>query len=67
MNWQSGLSAVRDKTAAALTVAEAPHESAPADFAHLTAAIAADLAELWSADPADPAVLTGAASRFSSG
>lgn len=57
---------VRDETAAALIVAEAPHESAPADFAHLTAAIAADLAELRSADTA-VAVLTRAAPRISSG
>lgn len=47
-NRQSGLSAVRDQTAAALIVAEALHESAPADIAALTSAIAAELAATWS-------------------
>jgi DNA/RNA-binding domain of Phe-tRNA-synthetase-like protein len=62
-NRQSGLSAVRDETAAALIVAEALHGSAAADIAELTAALAADLAQLWPADPA-VAVLTRAAPRF---
>jgi len=63
---QSGLPAVRDEPAAALIVAEALPESAPADIADLTAAIAADLTEVWPAGPA-VAILTHAAPRFSSG
>jgi DNA/RNA-binding domain of Phe-tRNA-synthetase-like protein len=62
-NRQSGLSAVRDETAATLIVAEALHDSASADIAELTAAIAGDLKELWPAAPA-AAVLTRAAPRF---
>ena len=65
-NRQSGLSAVRDETAAVLIVAEALHRSASADIAELTAALAGDLTELW---PADPAVttLSRAAPRFTFG
>lgn len=62
-NRQSGLSAVRDETAATLIVAEAMHESATADITALTAAIAAELAGTWSADPA-VAVLTRTAPGF---
>jgi DNA/RNA-binding domain of Phe-tRNA-synthetase-like protein len=65
-NRQSGLSAVRDETAAVLIVAEALHRSASADIAELTAALAGDLTELWPADPA-VAVLSRAAPRFTFG
>ncbi|MBV9382282.1 MAG: hypothetical protein JOY82_20505 [Streptosporangiaceae bacterium] len=60
---QSGLSAVRDRTTATLIVAEALHGPAAAGIAELTAAIAGELAEVWSADPA-VAVLTSQAPRF---
>jgi DNA/RNA-binding domain of Phe-tRNA-synthetase-like protein len=65
-NRQSGLSAVQDKTATTLIVAEALHDSASADITELTAAIAAELTATWSADPA-VAVLTRAAPRFTFG
>lgn len=65
-NRQSGLSAVRDETAAVLIVAEALHGSASADIAELTAALAGDLTGLWPADPA-VAVLSRAAPRFTFG
>ncbi len=42
-NRQSGRSAVRDSTAAALIVAEALHEEAPRDMAELIAVLAAEL------------------------
>jgi DNA/RNA-binding domain of Phe-tRNA-synthetase-like protein len=47
-NRQSGLSAVRGETTAALIVAEALHESAQADISELTSAIAAGLTQTWS-------------------
>ena len=65
-NRQSGLSAVRKETTATLIVAEALHPSAAADITELTAAIAGELAEVWSADPA-VAMLTEAAPRFTFG
>jgi DNA/RNA-binding domain of Phe-tRNA-synthetase-like protein len=65
-NRQSGRSAVRDATAEALIVAEALHDQAPQDIAHLTAALAAELQALWPVSPATQ-VLTAAASRFSLG
>jgi DNA/RNA-binding domain of Phe-tRNA-synthetase-like protein len=65
-NRQSGLSAVRDETTATLIVAEGLHGSASADITELTAAVAGDLTELWSAEPA-VAVLSQAAPRFTFG
>jgi DNA/RNA-binding domain of Phe-tRNA-synthetase-like protein len=62
-NRQSGLSAVQDGTADVLIVAEALHDSAAADVPGLTAALAAELAAVWSAT-AEPAVLTPSAPRF---
>lgn len=50
-NRQSGYSAVRDETSAVLIVAEAMHDSAPADIAKLTATIADELDVIWSATP----------------
>ena len=51
-NRQSGLSAVRDSTAAALIVAEALHDQAPDDIANLIKTLAAELEATWSAHPA---------------
>ena len=65
-NRQSGKSAVRDSTTAALIVAEAMHDSASSDVPALTAALAEELDAVWSAAPA-PVVLTPAASRFTFG
>src|SRR5215468_6592055 len=65
-NRQSGRSAVRDSTTGALIVAEAMHESAPADVPHLTAAIADGLKASWSATPT-VTVLSQAAPRFTFG
>ena len=48
-NRQSGKSAVRDSTTAALIVAEAMHDSASADVPALTAALAEELAAVWPA------------------
>jgi len=62
-NRQSGLSAVRDDTAAVLIVAEALHEAAAADVGELTATLAADLAAAWSVTP-QTAILTAADPRF---
>jgi len=62
-NRQSGLSAVRDSTTAALIVAEAMHESASVDVRSLTAAIAEELNAIWSASPA-VTVLSDSAPRF---
>lgn len=50
-NRQSGHSAVRDTTASVLVVAEAMHESAPADVPKLVAALADELAAGWSTVP----------------
>jgi DNA/RNA-binding domain of Phe-tRNA-synthetase-like protein len=50
-NRQSGLSAVRDQTAAALIVAEALHDSAPTDISELTSVLAAELTATWSITP----------------
>ena len=65
-NRQSGLSAVQDGTAGVLIVAEALHDSAATDVPGLMAAVAAELAAVWSAAP-EPAVLTPSAPRFSFG
>jgi DNA/RNA-binding domain of Phe-tRNA-synthetase-like protein len=62
-NRQSGLSAVRDTTGSVLVVAEALHESAPADVERLMAALADELGALWPTAP-KPAVLTPSAPRF---
>jgi DNA/RNA-binding domain of Phe-tRNA-synthetase-like protein len=50
-NRQSAYSAVRDTTTAVLIVAEAMHESAPADVPKLTGAIANELNAVWSVEP----------------
>ncbi|HXC82220.1 MAG TPA: phenylalanine--tRNA ligase beta subunit-related protein [Trebonia sp.] len=65
-NRQSGLSAMRDETAAALIVAEALHDSASADIGELTSAIAAELTATWSIT-APVAVLTRDAPCFTFG
>ena len=65
-NRQSGLSAVRDQTAAALIVAEALHDSAMADIPELTSAIATELTATWSVTP-QVAVLTQSAPCFAFG
>ena len=62
-NRQSGRSAVRDSTRRALIVAEALHDSAPADIPRLAAALAADLEAAWSVTP-QAAVLTASSPRF---
>jgi DNA/RNA-binding domain of Phe-tRNA-synthetase-like protein len=62
-NRQSGLSAVRDSTTAALIVAEAMHDSASSDVPELTAALAGEIDAVWSVAPV-PTVLTPAAPRF---
>jgi DNA/RNA-binding domain of Phe-tRNA-synthetase-like protein len=65
-NRQSGLSAVRDSTARTLIVAEALHDSAPADMAELIAALTAEIQAAWSITP-QTAVLTVTSSRFTPG
>jgi DNA/RNA-binding domain of Phe-tRNA-synthetase-like protein len=62
-NRQSGLSAVRDTTSAALIVAEALHDSAPADVPELVAALTAEMQAAWPVIP-QTAVLTAASPRF---
>ena len=62
-NRQSGLSAVRSPTTAALIVAEAMHDSAPSDMPDLTTALAGELDALWGRKPA-VAVLTPSSPRF---
>lgn len=62
-NRQSGLSAVGEKTTAALIVAEAMHEPASSDMRRLMAAIADDLAASFGGAP-QAAVLSPAAPRF---
>ena len=62
-NRQSGLSAVGDKTAAALIVAEALHENAASDVRSLMAALTGDLAACFGAMP-DAAVLSPSAPQF---
>ncbi len=62
-NRQSGLSAVRDSTTAALIVAEALHDSAAEDVSRLTASIAADIEALWSTTPS-AAILSASGPRF---
>jgi DNA/RNA-binding domain of Phe-tRNA-synthetase-like protein len=62
-NRQSARSAVRDTTSTVLIVAEAMHDSASAGMRELTAAIADELAAVWSADP-KPAILSPSAPRL---
>jgi len=62
-NRQSGLSAVRDTTAAALIVAEALHDQAPDDMSELIKTLAAELEAAWSVAPRT-AILTASAPRF---
>jgi len=62
-NRQSGYSAVRDETTAALIVAEALHGSAPTDVQKLTAAIADELNVIWSVTPKSK-ILNQSSSRF---
>jgi len=50
-NRQSGWSAMRDSTDAALIVAEALHDSAAADVRELTATLAGELEAVWSVTP----------------
>ena len=64
-NRQSGRSAVRADHQPALIVAEALHDSAPADVPDLMAALAAELQALWTIEP-QTAILTAAAPRFTS-
>jgi DNA/RNA-binding domain of Phe-tRNA-synthetase-like protein len=65
-NRQSGWSAVRNSTTAALIVAEAMHESAASDVRELIAAVAGELAAVWSVTPA-LAVLSPSSPRFAFG
>src|SRR5262249_39676770 len=62
-NRQSGYSAVRERTTAALVVAEALHGSAREDVERLVSALADELLAVWSATPAS-AVLARDAPRF---
>jgi DNA/RNA-binding domain of Phe-tRNA-synthetase-like protein len=62
-NRQSAYSAVRDETSAVLVVAEALHESAPADVGRLTDALASEIQSIWSTTP-EVAILTASAPRF---
>jgi DNA/RNA-binding domain of Phe-tRNA-synthetase-like protein len=62
-NRQSGWSAVRDSTAAALVVAEAMHDGASADVPKLMAALAGEIGAVWPAAPA-AAVLSQSSPRF---
>jgi DNA/RNA-binding domain of Phe-tRNA-synthetase-like protein len=65
-NRQSGLSAVQAPTTAALIVAEAMHDSASSDVPELIAAIAGELAAVWSITPV-ATVLSQSAPRFTFG
>lgn len=62
-NRQSGRSAVREETAAVLIVAEALHETAPADISRLIAVLGEEISHLWPVS-ATSAVLSRAAPRF---
>jgi DNA/RNA-binding domain of Phe-tRNA-synthetase-like protein len=65
-NRQSGWSAVQDSTAAALIVAEAMHDGAPADVRELTQTVAGELEAVWSVTP-ELAVLSPSSPRFTFG
>lgn len=62
-NRQSAYSAIRDGTTATLIVAEAMHDSASADVQRLTAAIADELAAIWSVTP-KAIILSQSSPRF---
>ena len=62
-NRQSGRSAVRDTTSAALIVAEALHDHAPADIPELVKTLAAELQAAWSLTP-HTRILTATEPRF---
>ena len=62
-NRQSGYSAVREDTTAALIVAEALHASAHDDIERLVTTLADELAAIWSVS-ARSSVLTDSAPRF---
>ena len=64
-NRQSGLSAVRDSTSAALIVAEALHDQAPADIPDLLKTLAAELEATWPVT-VQPAILTVTSPTFTS-
>jgi DNA/RNA-binding domain of Phe-tRNA-synthetase-like protein len=63
---QSGLSAVRDTTAAVLIVAEAMHATAPSDVPELSAAVADEIGAVWSVKPVT-AILSPSSPRFTFG
>ncbi|MEN3616057.1 phenylalanine--tRNA ligase beta subunit-related protein [Plantactinospora sp. ZYX-F-223] len=65
-NRQSGYSAVREGTDEVLIVVEALHASAPVDVPKLTAALADELATLWSVEPTT-AILSRDSPRFDFG
>jgi len=65
-NRQSGRSAVRDSTTAALIVAEALHDQAHDDILALIGALAAELEAAWSLTP-QASVLTAASPTFTFG
>jgi DNA/RNA-binding domain of Phe-tRNA-synthetase-like protein len=65
-NRQSGWSAMRDSTTAALIVAEAMHDSAASDVRELIAAVAGELEAVWSVTPA-LSVLSPSSPRFTFG
>jgi DNA/RNA-binding domain of Phe-tRNA-synthetase-like protein len=65
-NRQSGLSAVRDETAAVLIVIEGVHDSAAADVQNLGTALGDALNEVWSIAPR-PGLLTASSPRFEFG
>jgi len=65
-NRQSGLSAVQASTATTLIVAEAMHESAPADVPALIAAIGEALHAIWPITPVTT-MLSQSAPRFTFG
>jgi DNA/RNA-binding domain of Phe-tRNA-synthetase-like protein len=67
-NRQSGYSAVRDSTTGILVVAEALHDTAQADVARLTQALAGELAAVWPVPgetvSSAPVILSPQAPRF---
>ena len=62
-NRQSGYSAVRDSTTNVLIVAEALHDTAPADIERLVTTLADELTSVWSITPST-AVLSESSPRF---
>ena len=62
-NRQSGHSAIRETTTDVLIVAEAMHDSAPADIERLVTTIAEELSAVWSVTPRT-AILTASSPRF---